>query len=190
MLWANRFSHLSSSSLSCSCYSFGHSPRPWRPRASNIHPFWGLLKDSSDLTIRRATGGTWLAGNFVGILREQALKLHRQMGIQEDPRCNSPQVAVGTTVVGNWGSGICSASTWAHIQCPLTLVLPCTLFVPNRGIVTFHVVQMEPQTLPRQNSFTSTVSTLGEEWTTSFSTSVLFGPVLGHCSDPDMTVPK
>ena len=44
-LQTNRCPHLSSSFLACSYFSLGHSPRPWRPRASKIHPFWGLLMD-------------------------------------------------------------------------------------------------------------------------------------------------
>ena len=45
-LWANRCSHLSSSSLACPCSGLGHCPRPWRSRASRIHPFCGVLMDS------------------------------------------------------------------------------------------------------------------------------------------------
>ena len=44
-LWANRCSHLSSSSVACSCSASGHSPGPWRSRASKIHLFWGLQVD-------------------------------------------------------------------------------------------------------------------------------------------------
>ena len=38
-LWANRCSHLSSSSLDFSCSGLGHSLRLWRSRASKTHPF-------------------------------------------------------------------------------------------------------------------------------------------------------
>ena len=81
-------------------------------------------------------------------------------------------------------------SMWAHIQCPLTLELVCTLTVLNGGMVTFCMVHAGPLTLLRQNSLTSMGSPLGEEWITSFSTPVSFELAWGSCSNPYMTAPK
>ena len=77
-----------------------------------------------------------------------------------------------------------------YTKCSLTLVLLCTLIVLNGGMVTFCVVWTGPQTLSRQNSFTSMVSPFGEQWITSFSTPVPYVPLWGSCSNPDMTAPK
>ena len=60
-LWANRCSHLSSSSLACCSSTSGHSAKPWRFNSFRIHPFWGLCMESPGASIRRTTNGTWLA---------------------------------------------------------------------------------------------------------------------------------
>ena len=57
LLWANRCSHVRSSSLACSCSSSGHFLRPWRTRAAKTHPFWGLLLDYLEVLIGRTTVG-------------------------------------------------------------------------------------------------------------------------------------
>ena len=49
------------------------------------------------------------------------------------------------------------------MQCPLTLVLACTLMVPDGRIVTFCVVQTRPLTSSTRNFCTSTGSFLWEE---------------------------
>ena len=41
---------------------------------------------------------------------------------------------------GQLGSHDCSVSMWTLIQCPQITMLPCILMVPNRGMVTLHVV--------------------------------------------------
>ena len=95
-LCTNRCFHLSSNSLACFCSDSGQSQRPWRSRASNPYPFWALWFDSSEVLVGWTTSGTWLAGAtcpttvFVGISMVWVLKLHRQIGTLEDPRCSCP----------------------------------------------------------------------------------------------------
>ena len=140
-LQANRCSHLSSSSLACSCSASGYSFRPWRFNSSRIHSFLGPQVDPPKVSIRRTMSSTWLAGvtlptiAFAGTSMGWALRFLRQIGTQEDLGCNSPYVAVGTTEVGNWGPHAGSASMWTCIQWPLTTVLPWMLMVPNGGMV-------------------------------------------------------
>ena len=135
-------SHLNSSSLACSCFTSGHSSRPWRFNSSRIHPLQGMWMDSPGISIGRTTGTTWLARvtlptiALVGTLMEWAFRFLTQIGTWEEPRCNSPYVAVGTTEVGNWGPQAGAATMWTCMHCPQMPVLPCMLMVSNGRMVT------------------------------------------------------
>ena len=127
-------------SLASSCSGLGHSPSPWRSRASKTHPFWGLLLDSSEVPVGRSTSGTWLAGMtwpttvFVGILMEWVLRCAQRDGyLMRTPDVTLHRSQSAPLLVGNWEPGVDSVSTWTHIQCPLTLVLLCTLIVLKGG---------------------------------------------------------
>ena len=121
---------------------------------------------------------------------EQALRFLRQIGTWEEPRCNSPYVAVGIMEAGNWGPCAGSASMWTHMQCPKMPVLPCMLMVPNRGMVTLQVVQTGPWTSSRQNSLDA-VGSEPREGVIPFPASLFpFESVQGSWSNPDITAPK
>ena len=91
-LWANRCSHLSSSSLACSCSALGHSPRPWRSRPPRAILFgvaggcpqgflqedhWWYLVGRHDLP-NHCLGG---------VFNRMSAHISQQMGTQDDPRC-------------------------------------------------------------------------------------------------------
>ena len=144
----------------------------------------------------RTTSGTWLAGvtlptiALVGTTMGQALRFLGQIGTWEEPGCNPPYMAVGTTEVGNWWPCAGSASMSTHIQCPWMPVLPCMLMVPNGEIVTLHVVWRCPRTSSMQNSLCAVWSELGEGMTSFPTFQFPLKSVQGSWSDLDMTALK
>ena len=148
------------------------------------------------VSVRKTTGDTWLARvtlstiALVGTSMEWALRYLRQIGTQKDSRCNSSYVSVGTMEVGSWGPHAGSANMWTHMQCPQMPVLPSMLMVPNRGMVTLHVVQTGPQTSSRQNSLDAVGSEPGEGMTPFPTFLFPLESVQGSWSNPDITTPK
>ena len=145
--------------MAWSCSSLGHSSRPWRFNSSRIQPFWGPQADSPKVPIGGTTSGTLLTGvtfptsTLVGITMGWAVRFLRQISTWKEHGHISPYVVVGMMETGSWGPHAGSASMWTCIQCPWMSVLLWTLMVPNRGMLTFHVVWICPWTLSRQNSF-------------------------------------
>ena len=154
MLWANRCSHLSSSSLACSCSTSGHSSMSWRFNSSRIHPFQGPQADPPRVSIGRATGGTWFTGatlptvTLVGTLVEQALSPSGKLALRGNPGVT---LLMWQLVPQRWAHAG-SASTLTHMQCLQMPVLPCMVMVPNSGMVTLWVVWTGPWRSCKQNS--------------------------------------
>ena len=138
-LQANRCFHLTSSFLSWSCSSLGHSSRPWWFSSFRIHPFWGIQADSPKVSIWRATSGTWFAGatlpttTFVWITMGQALRFLRQIGTWQEPGCNSPYLAVSTTEVGSWGASCWLSKHMDPCTVPLHICVAVNIDGPKQG---------------------------------------------------------
>ena len=156
LLWVSGCSLLVSNSLVCLCSFLGQSFRLWRFKLSRIQSFWESLVGPPKVSIWRVTSGTWLAGvtfptmTLARTTMGWAPRFLRQIGTQGDPRCNSPNTVASTKEVGSLGSWAGSASTWTHMQYPEMSVWLWILMVPNRGMVTLHVIGTCPWMLSRQ----------------------------------------
>ena len=140
---------------------------------------WKHLVGHSDLA------NNYLAGTSMGWV----LRFLRQIGTGEEPGCNS---ICGSQYHGGGQVGPLtgSASMYTLIQCPQMLVLSCMLIVPNRRIVTLHVVWTCPLTSSRQNSLGAVVLDPGDGVASFPASQFLLEPLLGSWNDPDMTAPK
>ena len=121
LLQANRCSHLSSSSLACSCSALGHSPRHCTSRASKSHPCWGLqvdplrfLPEWPPVVLGWQTQAVqpllWW-----GFWQNEHLNFANRWVPERTPDV-TPYVAVDTTDAGKWGPGVGSTRTWTHIH--------------------------------------------------------------------------